>query len=483
MRSYIAAAAAFAALAQAQDFDRDAIRQLETLPDVTIPVVYATEPAITATATTVSYTSEASIAAISSALAANPDDSFPLNSAMEKRAAAPTSCQVQPTGVSLGPQSDGTDSASAFKAYPAFSSNAVSAASAVPTGYVNTFTNLGASNNAFGYMGYTLLQSYDQQTCADKCTKINGCQAFNIYYERDPLYNQDSDNCLQNSTTQIKCVFWSGPVTTENAVNNGQYRNKFQVVIAGSNGFVNKSIATPDGYLAGVFLDKYAINAPLDCVGDDTFIRSAQVGSGVFDAGLCAAACNEQAAYGRQHPPTDGSINKLCSFFNTYILYRNGKPLQQTCAMYTEAWAQSYAVNSGYYDGSDKYTVGFSYSFANKTDSGKPRYACNIASAKSAIVSATLQSYCSSLLSVTGSTQVVTVTPTVSAVTFTTLAAKKKRATTTTPAALQKFPASAISSACAMVATSGAVVSTTTTASATTVYTSTSTSIVAAPTA
>jgi hypothetical protein len=151
--------------------------------------------------------------------------------------------------------------------------------------------------------------------------------------------------------------------------------------------------------------------------------------------------------------------------------------------MYTEAWAQSYAVNSGYYDGSDKYTVGFSYSFANKTDSGKPRYACNIASAKSAIVSATLQSYCSSLLSVTGSTQVVTVTPTVSAVTFTTLAAKKKRATTTTPAALQKFPASAISSACAMVATSGAVVSTTTTASATTVYTSTSTSIVAAPTA
>ncbi|KAI4850370.1 hypothetical protein E4T44_02788 [Aureobasidium sp. EXF-8845] len=479
MRSYIAAAAAFAVLAQAQDFDRDAIRQLETLPDVTIPVIYATEPATTATATTVSYTSEASIAAISSALAANPDDSFPLNSALEKRAAAPTSCQAQPTGVSLGPQTT-DDSASAFTAYPAFAQTASSAASAVPSGYVNTFSNKLASNNAFGYMGYTLLKDYNQQTCADKCTKINGCQAFNIYYERDPLQNQDDPSCSTSSTTQIKCVFWSGPVTTENAVNNGQWRNKFQVVIAGSNGYVNKSIATPDGYLAGVFLDKYAINAPLDCVGDDTFIRSAQVGSGVFDAGLCAAACNEQAAYGRQHPPTDGSINKLCSFFNTYILYRNGKPLQQTCAMYTEAWAQSYAVNSGYTDNGDKYTVGFSYSFSNKTDSGMPRYACNVASAKSAIVSATLQSYCSSLLSVSGSTQVVTVTPTVSATTFTTAGAQQKRAAASTPAALQKFPASAVSSACALVATSGAVVSTTTTASATTVYIATS--IVPTPT-
>jgi hypothetical protein len=481
MRSYIAAAAAFAALAQAQDFDRDALRQLEPIPDVSIPVVYATEPATTATATTISYASEASIAAISSALAANPDDSFPLNTALEKRAAAPTSCQAQPTGVSLGPQST-DDSASAFTAYPAFSQTAVSAAaaSAVPSGYVNTFSNMVASNNAFGYMGFTLLNDYNQQTCADKCTKINGCQAFNIYYERDPLQNQDSDSCSTSSTTQIKCVFWSGPVTTENAVNNGQWRNKFQVVIAGSNGYVNKSIATPDGYLAGVFLDKNAINAPLDCVGDDTFIRSAQVGSGVFDAGLCAAACNEQAAYGRQHPPTDGSINKLCSFFNTYILYKNGKPLQQTCAMYTEAWAQSYAVNSGYTENGNKYTVGFSYSFSNKTDSGKPRYACNVASAKSAIVSASLQGYCSALLSVSGSTQVVTVTPTVSATTFTTASALQKRTTAATPAALQKFPASAVSSACAMVATSGAVVSTTTTASATTVYISTS--IVPAPT-
>jgi len=128
---------------------------------------------------------------------------------MAKRAATPTSCQAQPTGVSLGPQTvSGSDSPSAFLAYPAFAATASAAASAVPAGYVNTFFNLAASNNAYGYMGYTLLSDYDQQKCADKCTKINGCQSFNIYYERDPTQNPDADSCSNPaSTTNIKVNF------------------------------------------------------------------------------------------------------------------------------------------------------------------------------------------------------------------------------------------------------------------------------------
>ncbi|KAG9803660.1 hypothetical protein KCU63_g24101, partial [Aureobasidium melanogenum] len=121
MRSYIAAAA-FAVLAQAQDPEWDIILQLTPVPDVTIPVVYATAPTTTATATTVSYTSEASAAAVSSALAADPSDAFPLDSALAKRATS-TSCQVQPTGVALGPQST-DDSVSAFLSYSAFAATA-----------------------------------------------------------------------------------------------------------------------------------------------------------------------------------------------------------------------------------------------------------------------------------------------------------------------------------------------------------------------
>ncbi|KAG9832415.1 hypothetical protein KCU98_g12821, partial [Aureobasidium melanogenum] len=476
MRSYIAAAA-FAVLAQAQDPEWDIILQLTPVPDVTIPVVYATAPTTTATATTVSYTSEASAAAVSSALAADPSDAFPLDSALAKRATS-TSCQVQPTGVALGPQST-DDSVSAFLSYSAFAATAVSAAStAVPSGYVNTFSNLDASNNAYGYMGYTLLTDYNTQTCADKCTKINGCQAFNIYYERDPTVNPDSDNCNDPaSLTQIKCVFWSGPVTSDNANNAGQWRNKFQVVIAGSNGYVNKSIATPVGYNAGVYLGNSAINAPLDCTGDDSYLQSAVVGTGVFDADLCAVACNEQASYARQHPPSNGKFNKICSFFNTYILYKNGQSLGQYCAMYDQTWSSSYAKNTGYYYGSDHYTIGFSYTFSNSTNGGQPRYPCNVASASSAIVSASLQPYCSSLLGFNpaSATQTITVTPTVKATTLTTVGAAAKRDATSTPSALQKYPASVITSACGLAASSVSVITTTATAAATTVYIATST--------
>ena len=139
MRSAIAVAA-FAALAQAQDLDWDVVLQATPIPDVTIPVVYATAQSSTATATTVSYSSEAAIASVTSALAADPSDSFPLDSALAKRATT-TSCAVQPTGA--GP-SVSPDNASNFLSYSVFSSAA--SAAPTPSGYKNTFTNLQASN-------------------------------------------------------------------------------------------------------------------------------------------------------------------------------------------------------------------------------------------------------------------------------------------------------------------------------------------------
>jgi hypothetical protein len=68
-----------------------------------------------------------------------------------KRAA----CASQPSGAGPVPS---PDSALAFGSYSSFSSMASSAP--VPSGYSQTFQNLQASNNAYGYMGYTLLQSY-----------------------------------------------------------------------------------------------------------------------------------------------------------------------------------------------------------------------------------------------------------------------------------------------------------------------------------
>lgn len=243
---------------------------------------------------------------------------------------------------------------------------------------------------------------------------------------------------------------------------------------------MNKSIATPDGYNAGVYLGKYAINAPLSCTGDDTYLETHVFNSGAFDAGLCAAACNAQANYARD--TVKSGFVKACSFFNTYILYKNGKSIGQNCVLYDQTWAQSYAVNTGYYYGSDVYTIGFSYSFSNKTNGGTPRFPCVVASASSAIVTSSLQPFCSSLLSYSAAvgTTTATITPTSSATSFVTEVQSvfARAAAVSTPAALSKFAASVVSSACALAVTSASSTSYTTatvTAAATTVYVATST--------
>jgi len=61
-------------------------------------------------------------------------------------------------------------------------------------------------------------------------------------------------------------VFWGVPLDSQTAVNSGQWRDQFQVVIAGSNAY-NKIPDTPAGYTTPLSLGNYAINAPLQCNG------------------------------------------------------------------------------------------------------------------------------------------------------------------------------------------------------------------------
>jgi hypothetical protein len=105
---------------------------------------------------------------------------------------------------------------------------------------------LTASNSADKYMGFTLLKSYDVASCVNQCSSISGCNSVNIYFERDPTINPDSSTCSQNppSTINIKCVFWGGAVVSANANNFGQWRANFQVLIAGSNGYMKSSYAS-----------------------------------------------------------------------------------------------------------------------------------------------------------------------------------------------------------------------------------------------
>jgi hypothetical protein len=57
-------------------------------------------------------------------------------------------------------------------------------------------------------------------------------------------------------------------------------------------------------------------------------------------------------------------------YFATYYLMKNGLVQAQVCSMYTQTIDTIYAVNTGYYYGSDVYTIASSVTFYNTTDPG-----------------------------------------------------------------------------------------------------------------
>jgi hypothetical protein len=107
-----------------------------------------------------------------------------------------------------------------------------------PAGYVRSFVNKQASSNANSYMGLHTFGTYDPAKCQALCDAVDLCTAFNIYFERDPTVNP-AEYCRDPpSFTNIKCTLWGSRLTPETAVNTGQYRKDFHVVIAGSNGVI-----------------------------------------------------------------------------------------------------------------------------------------------------------------------------------------------------------------------------------------------------
>lgn len=346
MRSFaIVALLAGAAVANPvpQDFDWEAIEAADPVPTaVEIPIVNAA-----AAATTVSYAPAAAAASVAAAIM---DD---------------------PTETNLRRD---VDTAEAWAANSAWADAANSAAT--PSGYaLNYQAKTGSSERVYGYLGYSTLQSYDVQKCANKCTATAGCASFNIYYERDPSVDPTEANPDPASTTVIKCTMWSGATSSTSATNQGQWRLRFHVVIGGSNAYTSLSVATPAGYSAGVPLGKATINAPLDCAGHDTYMTVKMWTDGIFDVGRCAAACSSQSAYNRAYPRSDGTYS-TCQFIATYVLYNNTIAVGQQCSLYTESWPTSFATNSGQFRGKDKFTISNSWTFSNSTGNADKPVGC-----------------------------------------------------------------------------------------------------------
>ncbi|KAL8700707.1 MAG: hypothetical protein Q9224_000843 [Gallowayella concinna] len=220
------------------------------------------------------------------------------------------------------------------------------------------FVNKDGSLSASKYMGLTTLKTFDPLDCAYLCDRAAGCQAFNLYMERDPTLDPNADDCPNPpSLTNYKCTLWGAPVVAEQATNKGQWRDSFEVAITGSNGY-NKATPPPpiEGFVGPASLGG-AINAPLD-KGTDTYLGFKYFPfsqSQGYDPQTCADACNDQTGYNSRHPNADGTF-ATCSFFNAYALSQNGIPQGLYCSLYSKTWAPSYATNRGQYRGSDRFT-------------------------------------------------------------------------------------------------------------------------------
>ncbi|KAJ4399432.1 hypothetical protein N0V91_009441 [Didymella pomorum] len=266
---------------------------------------------------------------------------------IEKRDA----CAVQPAG--YGPLVT-PDTAAAFSTSTDLSS--IARAASTPSGYKQSFVDKNGSSQQIGYLTFKTYNSYDVQGCADACDSEKYCLGFNIFFERDPSL-EPGPNCRDPaSTTSIKCSLYGYPVAGNAATNQGQWRQDFQVVIAGSNGYskISKALPAVKDFNAPTTLPA-AINAPLDN-GYDTYNGMRLFNENPYDPALCAAACQAQTDYDKAHPDSDGTY-KPCNFFTSYILTQNEVPLGTYCTLYTRSWDPSYAVNTGYYYGSDKYDV------------------------------------------------------------------------------------------------------------------------------
>ncbi|MCJ1479031.1 hypothetical protein MMC13_007715 [Lambiella insularis] len=276
-------------------------------------------------------------------------------------------CASQPAGSGPVPTPDTVD---AFHADPELQASATNAPT--PDGYAEVFVNLQDSLSASNYMGLHTLHSYDSLGCASLCDQASGCQAFNLYVERDPSLDPNAVDCPNPpSTTNYKCTLWGAPVSPDEATNGGQWRDSFQVVITGSNAY-NKNSPPPaiSGYSGPVELGG-AINAPSGYMGYQYFPFSQSQG---YTPSTCADACTAQTMYDEQHPANDCSYQP-CVFFNAYVLSENGIPQGLYCSMYSAAWGPSYGTNYGQYRGSDRYTVSESYSYSLQSPPAQPAYA------------------------------------------------------------------------------------------------------------
>ncbi|THX00725.1 hypothetical protein D6D13_09354 [Aureobasidium pullulans] len=356
----IAAAAALAVaspVAHPQIFDLEDLESIDAAPAVTAPAGVGIE--------TVTYDVAAATASVFAEVASDVTPDI-------ETAAGTTSSVLKRDACSPEPQSPYTYTTSTNTDVAFLNDNTYSDAAnsaGTPEGWNPTFKNLKGSVSTSAYLGYVSYPSYNPDVCAAECLKRTGCLSFNIFFERNPIVDPSpaGGNCPQpDSQTALKCTFWGVPIEKESAVNVGQYRNDYHVVISGSNGYKISKPSKPLSGLTDTTLENCAIQ---ETCGSYLTIKTFNDGK-PYDPNRCNAACAAITAESLKAKKPE----RTCQYFTSYMQMKNGLPQFQACAIYSASWTPSVCKNTGYTSNGNVYTIDYSYSYSNTSIPGTCSY-------------------------------------------------------------------------------------------------------------
>jgi len=227
-----------------------------------------------------------------------------------------------------------------------------------PAGYQTSFISQFGSVTTTNYLGFFQLQSYDTVKCSKICSATLGCAAFNIYYERDPVYIPSPDCPNPPSQVSISCALWGVPVTSAIAVNYGQAAQNFLKVITGSSAYnANPVPSQPTNYTIPTALNGAIAFNTLGYINSSYWTTP-------FDNALCSAICSNYTQTQRARALSLGNNSyQPCNYFNSFNLTYQGNYQGQYCVLYNSTSAMNGTTTT--YSTSNNNGVTYLYNITN----------------------------------------------------------------------------------------------------------------------
>ena len=239
-----------------------------------------------------------------------------------------------------------------------------------PAYYRSVFQKIDAAINFNGngtYLGAINLDSYNTTRCQEICDEMDGCAAFNIYLERDPsLHPHHTEGCPDPpSITNIKCSFFDQYVTGDMAVNSGQTRADFEVVITQSSAYNKSPIPSFSGFTPPVALIGKHENVTETVNGKTAYTGIFDEIEGTYDISQCADHCNLITLTNRANPDPDGSYLP-CNYFSAHQHTIDEGRYALNCMYFTVPLGREYVNYYGDRRGDSWHGVTDSWGFSTK---------------------------------------------------------------------------------------------------------------------